>query len=53
MKGFAPAEFEAQTIDMEFHWVSKNGTASPSKLTSGISLVPTVSVLLDVKAVVC
>ena len=42
MAGFLPAEWEEQTLDMKFHWVSKNGPALPSKLTSGINLVPTV-----------
>ncbi|KAJ4118873.1 hypothetical protein NW768_010611 [Fusarium equiseti] len=41
MGEFVPAEWEAQTFDMEFHWVSKNGPTSPSKLTSGINIVPT------------
>ncbi|KAF4454202.1 hypothetical protein F53441_3202 [Fusarium austroafricanum] len=40
-EGFVPDKFAAQTIDMEFHWVSKAGPATPCKLTSGIKLVAT------------
>jgi hypothetical protein len=42
LKDFLPDKFESQTVDIEFHWVSKSGPASPSKLTSGIKLVATV-----------
>ncbi|KAI6754520.1 hypothetical protein HG530_012272 [Fusarium avenaceum] len=41
LKGFVPDEYESQTVDIQFHWVSKNGPASPSNLTSGIKLVAT------------
>ncbi|KAF4345077.1 hypothetical protein FBEOM_952 [Fusarium beomiforme] len=40
-EGIAPAQLESQTMDMEFHWVSEAGTASPSTLTSGIKIVAT------------
>jgi putative intracellular protease/amidase len=46
LKGFVPDEYESQVVDIEFHWVSKNGSASPSKLTSGIKLVATVCMSL-------
>jgi len=36
-----PPHLRAEAIDIEFHWVSEAGPGTPSKLTSGISLVPT------------
>ncbi|KAM0559943.1 hypothetical protein ACHAPJ_003895 [Fusarium lateritium] len=39
--GLVPANFESQVLDLEFHWVSKTGSAAPSRLTSGINLVNT------------
>ncbi|KAF4995474.1 hypothetical protein FGRMN_5095 [Fusarium graminum] len=43
-KGFSsvlPDGVESQAIDIEFHWVSKNGPAIPNKLTTSINLVAT------------
>ncbi|KAF9766426.1 hypothetical protein IL306_001175 [Fusarium sp. DS 682] len=40
--GVAPPQLESQTMDMEFHWISETGTASPSTMTSGIKIVATV-----------
>jgi len=36
-----PAHLKAQAVDLKFHWVSEAGPATPSRLTSGIALVPT------------
>lgn len=36
-------DVKAQALDFNFHWVSEAGSAKQSRLTSAISLVPTVS----------
>jgi transcriptional regulator GlxA family with amidase domain len=36
-----PSAFTSQALDFEFHWVSEAGPSEISRLTSGISLVPT------------
>lgn len=38
---FAPS-LKAQAIDLQIHWVSPTGKA-PSRLTAGLTVVPTVS----------
>lgn len=35
-------EHKAQAMDFQFHWVSEAGPSEHAKLTSGISLKPTV-----------
>ena len=42
-EGFVTPSMKAQTIDMQFHWVTETGK-TPGRLTSGISLNPTVRV---------
>ena len=36
-----PPNVKSQAIETTFHWVSEAGPATPSRLTSGISLLPT------------
>lgn len=37
-----PAELKVGAVDFEFHWVSETGPVENRRLTTGISLTPTV-----------
>jgi hypothetical protein len=40
------SEFKDQGLEFAFHWVSEKGPSSQIRLSSGLSITPTVSLLL-------
>lgn len=40
---FVTKEVKEQALKMQFHWITETGAPGSARLTSGITLVPTVS----------
>lgn len=42
MPALIPDEYRKQGLPIQFHWVSEHGSDQPRKLSSGLTVIPTV-----------